>query len=242
MTYDSLAQVYDILTGDFDYGLWSEKYIDMLRSKARDVKEICDAGCGTGKLMLEMAKRGINVIGVDISEGMLREAQNKAMEAGIVPRLLNQDMRQMALPHKVDAVTCACDGLNYLRNEKGAAAFFARAFDSVKSGGAFAFDFSSEKKLLQLAKTGLFAEEREETAYIMFCGCEGKLLSMDMCAFLKRENGLYERFEETHVQRIWQTDEVVTLLEQAGFTDISAEQQDLRGFGGDRVFVYCKRP
>ena len=63
-----------------------------------------------------------------------------------------------------------------------------------------------------------------------------------MCAFLKRENGLYERFEETHVQRIWQTDEVVAILEQAGFTDISAEQKDLRGFGGDRVFVCCKRP
>ena len=174
MTYDSLSQVYDLLTEDFDYRLWADKYTELLLSITDTLCEICDAGCGTGSLLTELSRRGLKVIGIDISEGMLCETQKKAMEAGIVPCLIRQDIREMKLAHMVDAVICACDGVNYLNTDKGAAAFFARAFDAIRPGGAFAFDFSSGKKLRLLAETGLFAEDRDDTAYIMFCGREDK--------------------------------------------------------------------
>ncbi len=242
MTYDSLSRIYDLLTEDFDYRLWADKYLDVLKSKAQNINEICDAGCGTGSVLTELAKRGYDVIGIDISDGMLRQAQAKAMAAGFVPKLLKQDLRELKLAHRVDAVICACDGVNYLRTEKGVAAFFARAFDSIKPGGAFAFDFSSRNKLTELAQTGLFAEEMEEAAYIMFCARESDAVRMELTMFLKRDNGLYERLEETHIQRMWEPDEIKSLLEQAGFTDISITENDIKGFGGDRVFVACSRP
>lgn len=242
MTYDSLSRIYDLLTEDFDYSLWADKYLDLLRSRVENISEICDAGCGTGSVLTELEKRGFDMIGIDISDGMLREAQAKAMAAGFVPKLFKQDIREMKLAHRVDAVICACDGVNYLRTEKGAAAFFARAFDSIKPGGAFAFDFSSKDKLLALADTGFFAEEREEAAYIMFCDREDDLVKMNLTMFLKRENGLYERLEETHVQRMWEPEDIKSLLEHTGFTDISITENDLNGFGGDRVFFACSRP
>jgi SAM-dependent methyltransferase len=42
---------------------------------------ILDMGCGTGRHAIELANRGFRVMGVDISEGMLEEAQKKADKA-----------------------------------------------------------------------------------------------------------------------------------------------------------------
>ena len=242
MIYDSLSQVYDLFTEDFDYPLWAEKYIELLHSKTRSVEEICDVGCGTGSILLEFMKRGLKVTGLDISEGMLMAAREKAMDSGFAPLLLRQDMREMRLAHRVDALVCVCDGINYLKTEKGAEAFFDRAFDSVKPGGAFAFDFSSEEKLIGLADIGLFAEEKDRAAYTLFCSREDRLVEMDLRLFVQLENGLYRRFAEKHSQRIWKPDEITAMLERAGFTDITIEHADLRGFGGDRIFVACIRP
>jgi SAM-dependent methyltransferase len=41
-------------------------------------KSVLDAGCGTGRVGRELARRGIEVIGVDIDEEMLETARRKA--------------------------------------------------------------------------------------------------------------------------------------------------------------------
>ena len=39
---------------------------------------VLDAGCGTGRVAMELDRRGIGVVGVDIDAGMLDEARSKA--------------------------------------------------------------------------------------------------------------------------------------------------------------------
>jgi 2-polyprenyl-3-methyl-5-hydroxy-6-metoxy-1,4-benzoquinol methylase len=41
-------------------------------------KSVLDAGCGTGRVAIELARRGIDVVGVDIDERLLGVAQAKA--------------------------------------------------------------------------------------------------------------------------------------------------------------------
>jgi SAM-dependent methyltransferase len=41
-------------------------------------RNVLDAGCGTGRVAIELARRGIDVVGVDIDSAMLRSAQEKA--------------------------------------------------------------------------------------------------------------------------------------------------------------------
>src|SRR5260370_209411 len=52
---------------------------------------ILDGGCGTGRHSIEMAKRGFNVTGLDLSPGMLQVAQKNAAEAGVEVEWLNGD-------------------------------------------------------------------------------------------------------------------------------------------------------
>src|SRR5262245_50125021 len=42
-----------------------------------------DLGCGTGRLLLPFARRGYQVVGVDLSDEMLRIAGEKAAAAGV---------------------------------------------------------------------------------------------------------------------------------------------------------------
>jgi SAM-dependent methyltransferase len=39
---------------------------------------VLDAGCGTGRVAIELSRRGHTVVGVDVDEAMLREARAKA--------------------------------------------------------------------------------------------------------------------------------------------------------------------
>src|SRR6476620_9037289 len=41
-------------------------------------KSVLDAGCGTGRVAIELARRGIDMVGVDIDPRMLKTASSRA--------------------------------------------------------------------------------------------------------------------------------------------------------------------
>ncbi|MBD0672746.1 class I SAM-dependent methyltransferase [Streptomyces sp. CBMA156] len=53
--------------------------------------DVLDAGCGTGSLSLLLAQAGHRVTGVDLSPGMVRQAQGKLAAAGVPGRFLVGD-------------------------------------------------------------------------------------------------------------------------------------------------------
>ena len=48
--------------------------------EALGVRSVLDAGCGTGRVAIELARRGLDVVGVDADPGMLSAARGKAPE------------------------------------------------------------------------------------------------------------------------------------------------------------------
>ena len=46
--------------------------------EALGVRSVLDAGCGTGRVAIELARRGLDVLGVDADPGMLSVARSKA--------------------------------------------------------------------------------------------------------------------------------------------------------------------
>ena len=72
-------------------------------------KTVVDVGCGGGILAESMARRGANVLGIDLADKPLKVAQLHAMEAGVA----NLDYRSIAAealaaeqPAQFDVVTC----------------------------------------------------------------------------------------------------------------------------------------
>jgi SAM-dependent methyltransferase len=56
---------------------------------------LLDLGCGTGRLLVEFARRGYWTLGVDLSEEMLAVAGEKAAAAGVVIQRLRANLTQL---------------------------------------------------------------------------------------------------------------------------------------------------
>ncbi|MGP8007251.1 MAG: class I SAM-dependent methyltransferase, partial [Acidimicrobiales bacterium] len=64
---------------------------------------VLDAGCGTGRVAIELAGRGFDVVGVDLDPSMLEVARAKAPSL----RWVQADLAQLALGRTFDAVVLA---------------------------------------------------------------------------------------------------------------------------------------
>lgn len=221
--YGDFARIYDGLMADFDYPAWAEHYLALLRRAGVAPKTMADCACGTGNLTIPFAQMGIRkVMGLDISEEMLSVAQEKARIRGVSVPFVQQDMAALQVPRRVDAITCGCDGVNYLTTKERLNAFFTRACASLRDGGALAFDVSTPFKLQHKLGDGFFGEDRDEVTYLWWNRWdeETKTVSMELTFFVPEQDGRYRRFDERHTQRAWDRDELHTALQAAGFTNI----------------------
>lgn len=66
-------------------------------------RAVLDAGCGTGRVAIELARRGVEVVGVDIDESMLATARSRGPEIEWV----NADMTVVNLGRTFDVVAMA---------------------------------------------------------------------------------------------------------------------------------------
>lgn len=58
-------------------------------------ESIIDLGCGAGRHSIEFAKRGYDVVGIDISAIMLGEAKKRAREARVAIKFYREDLSQL---------------------------------------------------------------------------------------------------------------------------------------------------
>lgn len=71
---------------------------------------ILDVGCGTGRHAIELARRGYTVTGVDLSAGMLAEAEKSAKKAKVSVKWVQANAARMPIDQQFDAVICLCEG------------------------------------------------------------------------------------------------------------------------------------
>ena len=150
------------------------------------------------------------------------EARNNALQSGkrFIP-FVCQNMTQLSVHRPMDAIVCACDGVNYLTDPEEISAFLKSAYGCLKSGGLLLFDISSAYKLETVLGNETFTETADDYAYIWNNAFdpETRLCEMDLTFFV-REGERYRRFSEQHIQRAHTVPELLEQLRRNGFTDI----------------------
>jgi SAM-dependent methyltransferase len=104
---------------------------------------LLDAGCGPGRHALELARRGISVVGVDTSPDFVALARG---EAGDLPVEFHEaDVRQLRYAAEFDAVLCLCQGgFGLLGGDEGELDVVSRFAAALRPGGRLALSaFSS---------------------------------------------------------------------------------------------------
>ena len=136
---------------------------------------------------------------------------------------VQQDMRALNLHKPVDAVLATCDGVNYLLTEEDLLSFFRAAKRAVLPGGALVFDVSTPYKLKHILCAGLMCEDRENVTYLWqnTWNERSQTVSLDLCFFIREDDGRYRRMEEHQRQRAWDMDTLKEILWKAGFRAVS---------------------
>ena len=70
---------------------------------------VLDAGCGPGRHSIALARRGIDVVGVDLSDDFIALARDQAAGIDHVTFLVG-DVRELAFDREFGAVICLCQG------------------------------------------------------------------------------------------------------------------------------------
>ncbi len=130
--FDRISPRYDFMNRLMTFGrdqAWRRRAIDLLELEPGAV--MLDLGCGTGDLAAEAARRRAVAIGLDFSEGMLREA--KGRDGGFA--LVRGDA--LAIPLASRSCDAIASGFA-LRNFSGLARVFGEWARVLKPGGRFA--------------------------------------------------------------------------------------------------------
>ncbi len=99
-------------------------------------KRILDIGCGTGRHAIELAKRGYQVTGIDLSESQLKRAQEKAKENQVNVDFQQADARQLDFRNEFDLVIILCEGgFSLMETDEMNFAILKNATQALKNDG-----------------------------------------------------------------------------------------------------------
>lgn len=106
-------------------------------------KKLLDICCGDGRFAIAMARKGIDVTGVDASPHMLKYARQRARKARVRVHLAVQKMQYLNTQTRFDLVTCWFDSINYLLTKSDLDKTFRNINRVLNNGGIFIFDINT---------------------------------------------------------------------------------------------------
>jgi SAM-dependent methyltransferase len=116
-------------------------------------RSVLDAGCGTGRVAIELARRGLDVVGVDIDTSMLAAARDKAPELAWV----EADLATMRLDRTFDVALMAGNVMIFL-TPGTAGAVVERVAAHLDAGGRLVSGFQLGRALDLTTYDGLCAD------------------------------------------------------------------------------------
>ncbi|MBQ9973456.1 MAG: class I SAM-dependent methyltransferase [Oscillospiraceae bacterium] len=222
-SYDFLADRYDALTYDVDYPGLADYLQGHFKRRGLPGSTVLDLACGTGTLTFELARRGYEMIGVDLSPDMLAQAAEKSVPDHVIPPMfLCQSMDKLDLYGTIDACVCCLDSVNYVTDPKKLRRAFERVHLFLMPGGLFIFDINTPAKLRGLDGE-VFLDETEDTYCVWRAeySHRRRICSYYMDIFARDEQtGLWQRGEELHEERAYEVEDLREYLHLAGFRDI----------------------
>ena len=231
--YDLIAPFYDIEHAHFDEDL----------SLYTNFAELCggpllELACGSGRLLVPLAREGYELTGVDNSASMLNLAQNALEQAKVAAqcKLVHENMSRLHLGQKFRLAFIALGSFGHVCTRQEQRQTLAAVHDHLIPGGRFILDISNadvrymEQLSGQMLHQGTWKRD------------DGALLSHFVSPASSRTKHMLEltHFYEEHQQGeairrtvttthlyLFERNEVELLLEEAGFgiTDVYGDYE-----------------
>ncbi len=245
MSYSSFARYYDSLTHNVNYSQRADYICELLKKLNHSAGLTLDLACGTGSLTVELAKRSVDVYGIDGSACMLSVAQQKAADNGLQLLFLCQQMQSIDLYGTVDTVVCMLDSINHMISENDVFKTFKRVSLFMNRGGYFIFDMNTLYKHKHVLSNNTFVYDTDDVYCVWQNNFEEKFNRVGITLdFFGREGSTYYRSSEQFFERAYDTNLIVSMLSKAGlevvglFDDLSFEKPNDQT---ERIIVAAKK-
>jgi 2-polyprenyl-3-methyl-5-hydroxy-6-metoxy-1,4-benzoquinol methylase len=192
-------------------------FIESEISFRKDIK-ILDIGCGTGRHDIELAQRGYNVTGIDLSQEMLEKAKQNALLKNVSINFVCADARSLSFENEFDVVLMICEGgFPLMETDEMNYSILQSARKALKKNGKFIFT----------TLNGLFPLFNSVKDFIndQSTGGVSKANSFDLMTF--RDYSDYEVVDDDGTvkvlkcnERYYVPSEITWLLKSLGFTKI----------------------
>ena len=215
--YKDFASVYDLLMDDSDYSGRTEYLCRLFEKFDRMPTLMLDLACGTGEFSNRFAKKGVQVIGVDISEDMLCVAKEKSAEKGNDILYLCQAAEELDLYGTVDGAVCCLDSLNHITAYEDFCRAIAKVSLFLEPERLFIFDVNTEYKHREILGNNTFVVEQDN----VFCVWQNSFYSQENITdisldFFVKEQESYKRFSEDFSERAYTCKEIEEAIKSAG--------------------------
>jgi SAM-dependent methyltransferase len=104
---------------------------------AGKVRNIFEPGCGGGRLVVEMARRGYHVTALDLSAPAVKYVNRRLVRGGLEADVFVGDMRQFTLAAPVDAAFNTFNTFRHLLTEQDARQHLQCVAKHVRPGGIY---------------------------------------------------------------------------------------------------------
>ena len=244
MSYNTFAGFYDELTDNISYPKRAAYFDKVIKSCCPDASILLDLACGTGKLSIELAKLGYDVVGTDASQQMLSQAMdNKARalygedferDEPSDPQIekllfLCQPMQELDMYGTLDAAVCALDSLNHVTDPSAVQKAFDKVSLFMNPGGVFVFDVNSVYKHKEVLGNNVFVFDRDD----VYCVWQNSLneenlqVQMDLDFFAYDEDtDTYRRTSESFCERAYTDQEIRSFIKNSGLEYVAAYSED----------------
>lgn len=217
------------------------RYVEWARACGSPVLEL---GCGTGRVLVPIARAGIEIVGLDLSSQMLAICRGKlAAEAPDVrarARLVEGDMTAFDLGCRFRLITTPFRPFQHILTVEGQLACLDCVHHHLEDGGLFVLDLFNPS-LSMLAREGADQEFGEEPEFVMPDGRRvvrrvrlprrdyfRQVNDVELIYYVTHPDGRRERIVDAFQMRYLFRFEVEHLLARAGFR-VERIDADYRG-------------
>ena len=191
--YELMAPFYDLVNADLteDLPFW----LGLAAERGGPVLEL---GCGTGRVLLQLAREGQRAVGVDCSPAMLARARARlAQRADLAQRvtMIEQDMRALALEEQFPLAILPLNTFGHLLTFEDQHLALVRVAEHLAPGGCCALDVPNAAEVLAAPPGGLVLERTVRDGSSAREVMEFSMLNLDRSAQLGHITWIYDEID-----------------------------------------------
>lgn len=203
--YKIFSKLYDKFMKYSDYGAWENQMEELIKEGKPNGNTLLDIGCGTGELLLRMAKN-YKCDGMDLSEDMLKIAFKKLKHREV--GLFLGNMIDFDTGKTYDIMVSLFDTVNHILTLDELECHFKSVYKSLNPNGIYIFDVVDRKFMNEMFPNDLFVDNRKDLTCIWEHEIDGGTDYIDATYFLKNSRGSWDKFTESYTKKIFTEDEI----------------------------------